>query len=202
MNKEILVIDDNPDIRFLICNILKENNFSVRSAANYDQAVLEINKKLPDLAIIDIKLDRLDKDGIDLLKIINKKNSSIPIIMISGHATVPTAVESIRLGAYEFIEKGASFSADKPELSPTARESGLYTANEAGPCWDGYKQLGMKKGKSGKPVPNCVKESQPNKFDSSTVLIFRRNPNTGEMKEMRIDKIKVNEYLSRGWARK
>ncbi len=113
MNKEILVIDDNPDIRFLICNILKENNFSVRSAANYDQAVLEIKKKLPDLAIIDIKLDRLDKDGIDLLKIINKKNSSIPIIMISGHATVPTAVESIRLGAYEFIEKGASFSADK-----------------------------------------------------------------------------------------
>ena len=61
MNKEILVIDDNPDIRFLICNILKENNFSVRSAANYDQAVLEINKKLPDLAIIDIKFVLLNK---------------------------------------------------------------------------------------------------------------------------------------------
>ena len=57
MLKEILVIDDNPDIRFLICNILKEQNFEVRSAANYDQAVLEINKRLPDLAIIDIKLD-------------------------------------------------------------------------------------------------------------------------------------------------
>ena len=53
MNKEILVIDDNPDIRYLICNILKEKHFSVRSAANYDQAVHEINKKLPDLAIID-----------------------------------------------------------------------------------------------------------------------------------------------------
>ena len=74
MHKEILVIDDNPDIRFLICNILKEKGFIVRSAANYDQAVLEINKKLPDLAIIDIKLDKADKDGIDLLKlIINKK---------------------------------------------------------------------------------------------------------------------------------
>ena len=46
MNKEILVVDDNPDIRFLICNILKEQNFNVRSAANYDQAVIEINKKL------------------------------------------------------------------------------------------------------------------------------------------------------------
>ena len=113
MNKEVLVIDDNPDIRYLICNILKEKNFSVRSAANYDQAVLEINKKLPDLAIIDIKLDRADKDGIDLLKILIKKNNSIPIIMISGHATVQIALESIRLGAYEFIEKGASFSTDK-----------------------------------------------------------------------------------------
>ncbi len=113
MNKEVLVIDDNPDIRFLICNILKEKNYSVRSAANFDQALIEINKKLPDLAIVDIKLDKTDKDGIDLLKLIIKKNNSIPVIMISGHATVQIAVESIRLGAYEFIEKGASFSADK-----------------------------------------------------------------------------------------
>ena len=75
MNKEILVIDDNPDIRFLICNILKEKNFNVRPAANFGQAELEINKKLPDLAIIDIKLDRTDKDGIDLLKLILKKNN-------------------------------------------------------------------------------------------------------------------------------
>jgi len=111
MHKDILVIDDNPDIRFLICNILKEQNFNVRSAANYDQAVLEINKKIPDLAIIDIKLDKTDKDGIDLLKQINKKNKLTPIIMISGHATVAIAVEAIRLGAYEFIEK--PFSTEK-----------------------------------------------------------------------------------------
>ena len=105
MLKEILVIDDNPDIRFLICNILEEQNFKVRSAANYDQAVLEINKKLPDLAIIDIKLDKPDKDGIDLLKLIIKNEKLTPVIMISGHATVKIAVEAIRLGAYEFIEK-------------------------------------------------------------------------------------------------
>jgi len=111
MDKEILVIDDNPDIRFLICNILKEQNFKVRSAANYDQAVLEINKRLPDLAIIDIKLDKTDKDGIDLLKLVIKKNKLIPVIMISGHATVQIAVEAIRLGAYEFIEK--PFSVEK-----------------------------------------------------------------------------------------
>ena len=111
MYKEILVIDDNPDIRFLICNILKEKEFKVRSAANYDQAVLEINKKLPDLAIVDIKLDKTDKDGIDLLKLIIKKNKSTPVIMISGHATVQIALEAIRLGAYEFIEK--PFSTEK-----------------------------------------------------------------------------------------
>ena len=111
MNKEILVVDDNPDIRFLICNILKEQNFNVRSAANYDQAVIEINKKLPDLAIVDIKLDKADKDGIDLLKLMIKKNNVTPVIMISGHATVQIAVEAIRLGAYEFIEK--PFSTEK-----------------------------------------------------------------------------------------
>ena len=111
MLKEILVIDDNPDIRFLICNILKEQNFKVRSAANYDQAVFEINRRLPDLAIIDIKLDKPDKDGIDLLKLITKKTKLTPIIMISGHATVQIAVEAIRLGAYEFIEK--PFSKEK-----------------------------------------------------------------------------------------
>ena len=111
MHKEILVIDDNPDIRFLICNILKEQNFNVRSATNYDQAVIEINKKLPDLALVDIKLDREDKDGIDLLKLIMSKNKSTPVIVISGHATVQVAVEAIRLGAYEFIEK--PFSTEK-----------------------------------------------------------------------------------------
>ena len=68
-------------------------------------------KKLPDLAIVDIKLDRDDKDGIDLLKLLNKKNNSLPIIMISGHATVQIAIESIKLGAYEFIEK--PFSTEK-----------------------------------------------------------------------------------------
>ena len=63
------------------------------------------------LAIVDIKLDKPDKDGIDLLKLVIKKNKNVPIIMISGHATVKVAVEAIRLGAYEFIEK--PFSKEK-----------------------------------------------------------------------------------------
>ena len=111
MNKEILVIDDNPDIRSLVSSILKEQNFVVRTAANYDQAVFEVNKKLPDLVIIDIKLDKADKDGIDLLKLVVRKDKLTPVIMISGHATVQVAVEATRLGAYEFIEK--PFSKEK-----------------------------------------------------------------------------------------
>ena len=111
MKNEILVIDDNVDIRFLICNILKDQKYTVRSAANYDQAILEIKKKLPDLAIIDIKLDKGDKDGIELLKLIMKINKDIPVIMISGHANVELAVEAIQIGAYEFVEK--PFSTEK-----------------------------------------------------------------------------------------
>jgi len=111
MKTEILVVDDNADIRFLICNILSEQGYIVRSAANYDQAVNEINAKLPDLAVVDIKLDKGDKDGIDLLKLLMDKNKEIPVIMISGHANVQVAVEAIRIGAYEFVEK--PFSTEK-----------------------------------------------------------------------------------------
>ena len=111
MKSEILVIDDNADIRFLICNILQENGYVIRSAANYEQAIKEINTKLPSLAIVDIKLDKGDKDGIDLLKLLIEKDKSLPVIMISGHANVQVAVESIRLGAYEFVEK--PFSSEK-----------------------------------------------------------------------------------------
>ena len=111
MKTEILVIDDNADIRFLICNILQEKGYHVRSAANYAQAIREIKNKLPNLAIVDIKLNKGDKDGIDLLKLLMTKDKSLPVIMISGHANVTVAVEAIRLGAYEFLEK--PFSSEK-----------------------------------------------------------------------------------------
>ncbi len=105
MKHEVLVIDDNFDIRNLISNILKDKNYTVREAANYDQATFEIDKKLPDIAIIDVKLDKGDKDGIDLLKKIKKITDLVPVVMISGHANVEMAVESLKLGAYEFITK-------------------------------------------------------------------------------------------------
>ena len=105
MKQEVLVIDDNFDIRNLISEILKDKNYNVREAANYDQATFEINKKLPDIAVIDVKLDKGDKDGIDLLKKIKLLSDLVPVIMISGHANVEMAVESLKLGAYEFITK-------------------------------------------------------------------------------------------------
>ena len=111
MKNEILIIDDNADIRYLICNILNEKGYNIRQAANYLQGADEIKKKLPNLAIIDIKLDKGDKDGIDLLKLIMSIDKNIPVVMISGHANVQIAVEAIRIGAYEFVEK--PFSSEK-----------------------------------------------------------------------------------------
>ena len=105
MKNEILIIDDNFDIRSLVSNLLKDKNYQIRQAANFDQAVSEIDKKLPDLAIVDVKLDKGDKDGIELLKKIKGKSDLVHVIMISGHANVEMAVESLKLGAYEFITK-------------------------------------------------------------------------------------------------
>ena len=105
MTKEVLVIDDNLDIRQLISGILKDQGLKVREAANFDQAILEIDKKLPDVAIIDVKLDKGDNDGIDLLVHLKKLDEDVPVIMISGHANVQMAVDSLKLGAFEFIQK-------------------------------------------------------------------------------------------------
>ena len=72
MSKEILVIDDNSDIRVLISSILRDVGFTEREAANYDQAINEIDKRLPNVAVIDVKLDKSDNDGIQLLTHLKK----------------------------------------------------------------------------------------------------------------------------------
>ena len=74
-------------------------------AANYNQALTEIDKKMPDVAILDVKLDKGDNDGIELLSHIKLKNKDVPVIIITGHANVEMAVNSLKLGAFEFIEK-------------------------------------------------------------------------------------------------
>jgi len=105
MTNEILVVDDNADIRSLISGILKDKGFIIREAANYDQALNEIKKKTPDVAIIDVKLDKGDNDGIELLIELKKIDDDVPAIMISGHANVQMAVDALKLGAFEFMQK-------------------------------------------------------------------------------------------------
>ena len=73
MKAEILIIDDNSDIRLILKDIIQDAGFNTRIAANYNQALTEIDKKLPDVAIIDVKLDKGDNDGIELLSHIKKK---------------------------------------------------------------------------------------------------------------------------------
>jgi two-component system nitrogen regulation response regulator NtrX len=105
MSAEILIVDDNSDIRLILDELIKEAGYKTRLAANYNQALSEIDKKLPDVAILDVKLDKGDSDGIQLLSHIKKKNSDIPVIMISGHANIEMAINSLKSGAFEFIQK-------------------------------------------------------------------------------------------------
>jgi two-component system nitrogen regulation response regulator NtrX len=105
MITEILIIDDNADIRNIINDLIIEAGYRTRLAANYNQALSEIDKKLPDVAIIDVKLDKGDNDGLELLSHIKTKDKNIPVIIITGHANVEMAIKALKAGAFEFIEK-------------------------------------------------------------------------------------------------
>ena len=81
MTTEILIIDDNPDIRNIINELITDAGYKTRVAANYNQALAEIDKKLPDVAIIDVKLDKGDNDGIELLTHIKKKIKKFQLLL-------------------------------------------------------------------------------------------------------------------------
>jgi len=110
MNQDhILIVDDEPDIRNLISDILADEGYSVATAANGDEANLQIKQKRPNLVLLDIWMP--DIDGISLLKNwVENKTVTAPIVMMSGHGTVETAVEATRLGAKDFIEKPLSLA--------------------------------------------------------------------------------------------
>ena len=105
MSVEILIVDDNSDIRNILNDLIVDAGYQTRLAANYNQALNEIDKKMPDVAILDVKLDKGDNDGIQLLTHIKSKNTDVPVIMISGHANIEMAVNSLKHGAFEFVEK-------------------------------------------------------------------------------------------------
>ena len=102
---EILIVDDNADIRNILNELIIDAGYKTRIAANYNQALSEIDKKMPDVAILDVKLDKGDNDGIELLSHIKAKNKDVPVIIITGHANIEMAVNSLKHGAFEFVEK-------------------------------------------------------------------------------------------------
>ncbi len=102
---EILIVDDNSDIRNILNELIIDAGYKTRIAANYNQALSEIDKKMPDVAILDVKLDKGDNDGIELLSHIKSKNKNVPVIIITGHANIEMAVNSLKHGAFEFVEK-------------------------------------------------------------------------------------------------
>ena len=105
MTVEILIVDDNADIRNILNELILDAGYQTRLAANYKQALNEIDKKIPDVAILDVKLDKGENDGIELLSYIKSKSKDVPVIIISGHANIEMAVSSLKHGAFEFIEK-------------------------------------------------------------------------------------------------
>ena len=102
---DILIVDDEKDIRELIADILKDEGYATRLAANSDECMEQINAEAPALMILDIWLKDSRMDGIDILKTVKRDNPDIPIIIISGHGNIEIAVAAIKQGAYDFIEK-------------------------------------------------------------------------------------------------
>lgn len=111
MAADILIVDDEADIRELIAGILEDEGYETRLAHNSDAALSEIAARRPSLIILDIWLMGSKLDGLDLLNVIKEKHPDVPVIIISGHGNIETAVAAIKRGAYEYIEK--PFKADR-----------------------------------------------------------------------------------------
>jgi len=102
---DILITDDERDIRELISDILKDEGYTTRLAGTSDQCMAEISREVPALMILDIWLKDSRMDGIDILKTVKREHPEVPIIIISGHGNIEIAVAAIKQGAYDFIEK-------------------------------------------------------------------------------------------------
>jgi two-component system, NtrC family, nitrogen regulation response regulator NtrX len=105
MALDILVVDDETDIRDLVAGVLEDDGYVARSAANSDQALAAIADRRPSLVLLDVWLKGSRLDGLDLLDEIKRRDASLPVLMISGHGNLDTAVMAIRRGATDFIEK-------------------------------------------------------------------------------------------------
>src|SRR6202047_3550320 len=105
MAHDILIVDDEADIRMLITGVLKDEGYATREAADTAQTLAAIQARQPTLVILDIWLQGSGLEGIEILKQLHVEMPSVPVVMISGHGTIETAVEAIKIGAYDFLEK-------------------------------------------------------------------------------------------------
>src|SRR6202012_2665186 len=105
MASDILIVDDEADIRELVAGILDDEGFSTRTARDSDSALAEIVNRRPNLGFLGIWLQATKPDGLQLLEQIKKDHPALPVVMISGHGNIETAVAAIKRGAYDFIEK-------------------------------------------------------------------------------------------------
>jgi two-component system, NtrC family, nitrogen regulation response regulator NtrX len=117
MASDILIVDDEADIRELVAGILDDEGFSTRTARDSDSALAEVANRRPSLVFLDIWLQGSKLDGLQLLEQIKRDHADLPVVMISGHGNIETAVAAIKRGAYDFIEK--PFKSDRLILVAT-----------------------------------------------------------------------------------
>jgi len=192
MPAEILIIDDNADIRSILKDLIDDAGFKTRVAANYNQALAEIDKKLPDVAIIDVKLDKGDNDGIELLSHIKKKNKDIPVIIISGHANIEMAIKSLKSGAFEFIQKPFDQERLLNFVNRAVENFSLITENKKlqTQLFHSFELIGSSQ--------NIQKiREQIEKLSSSESRVFINGP-TGSGKELIARKIHKNSKRNKG----
>ena len=111
MSADILIVDDENDIRELVAGILEDEGFKTRTAGTADDAIAQVSARRPHLVFLDIWLQGSKIDGLQVLDLIKRDHADLPVVMISGHGNIETAVSAIKKGAYDFIEK--PFKADR-----------------------------------------------------------------------------------------
>ncbi len=129
MSADILIVDDEADIRDLVAGILDDEGYKTRIARNSDVAIAAVEERRPHLVFLDIWLQGSTLDGMQILDVIKAHHPDVPVVMISGHGNIETAVAAIKKGAYDFIEK--PFKADRLVLvASRALEASRLTPRE------------------------------------------------------------------------
>ncbi len=105
MALEVLVVDDEADIRELVSGVLEDEGYAVRTAADSTQTLEAVDERRPSMVLLDVWLQGSRLDGLELLQEIKRRDPTIPVLMISGHGNLDTAVAAVREGAIDFIEK-------------------------------------------------------------------------------------------------